>query len=821
MIFSKALKIHHLTILFLKNLKKTKKPTNIMKKHVLLLLALAFLGYQKATATYAITGIQHASKPGQCDGSIDLTAVGNAGPFTFKWSNGKTTEDISGLCAAVYSVTITNKYGCETVLTQEIRNCSEVQYGTPTDDLQLIITNIIITPLKNYMGGALEVEYIGGAGGLPVYFKWTRNYGLFVGNTKKITDLTWGGDYLIEITNGCSSTSRIVHMKSCDYYPSQLSTIGFNPVNACKNIAGGGGYLTAVPVGGLAPFSYKWENSTETTAKIMINNQHDQLYKVTVNDYCGVKSQVGEIFLPCECHFGVEKFTPVFDRIDPCSKWFDNGVFDNDNSGLQFKTINSPLGTPAMPFPNDWFLYNITWEGDFSGMQHSVAKKNPANITSGIDFYDVNDGPNASDQVSVVVEDLMGCKVFRCYGFGKADENDDKLTSFATSSIKKAINWESFSEEFGKNLVYTDCTDCKPCGGDCDGGLGFNPTCNGEPKTLEYSSEDGDFKRTLDKLQNPCTSGTIRCSEDSERSYFIPDYVIGKMFPDYSKIIGAFEGKCIYACGCYFEPGEIPNVPSDHPFFVMSEIISYSDCELPPDTNAWTTPNPTPPIDGTSCPPVEGVLDPFSYNFEECTADIRCPVGDMEFLGEVLVSGYCFSTIPLIESPAMWTKIACCDLDHVPFEGDLLEQIPYPNTNPEHLWPCNILDGFAPGNPDLSKLTINQTDYINQVEIKAKRQSHTDFRFQSKQKVQIKSSKTSAISITPNPTTGKFTLKTTATKTPSTLRIWNATSQQILQKNLGTGVENLQIDLSGNPPGVYTLFLSNEMGTEVAKIVVQ
>lgn len=42
------------------------------------------------------------------NGSVDLTVVGGAPPFTFAWSNSATTEDIFGLAAGTYTVTVTD-----------------------------------------------------------------------------------------------------------------------------------------------------------------------------------------------------------------------------------------------------------------------------------------------------------------------------------------------------------------------------------------------------------------------------------------------------------------------------------------------------------------------------------------------------------------------------------------------------------------------------------------------------------------------------------------------------------------------------------------
>ena len=196
---------------------------------------------------------------GASTGSVTLTVSNGATPYTFSWSNGATTQNLTAVGGNTYNVTITDAAGCTTTASGNV-----AQTGAPT----VSVTAVQIS-CNNANDGQANATITGGN---PAYtYSWSNT-----ATTQNLTALG-GGTYTITVhdSQGCtaSASASITNPAPVVVTLTAQNETCFGNTNASINSS---------VTGGTPGYTYSWSN-TATTANI--SGLTVATYTVTVNDH--------------------------------------------------------------------------------------------------------------------------------------------------------------------------------------------------------------------------------------------------------------------------------------------------------------------------------------------------------------------------------------------------------------------------------------------------------------------------------------------------------------------------------------------------------
>jgi gliding motility-associated-like protein len=219
------------------------------------------------TAVILSTANTNVNCNGGSNGSVTLTVSGGTSPYTFNWDNGATTQDITGLAAGVYCVTVYDAFQCSATICDTITEPSALSLSTVPTDVNCFGGN----------DGAVDLTVTGGTSGYT--YLWDNG-----ATTEDINNLI-AGTYCITVTDANNCTATICETVN---EPATAVTIGIQHTDISCN-GGSDGTIDITPSGGTPGYTFNWSNGATTQN---LTNLTAGIYCVIVTDANGCNASV-------------------------------------------------------------------------------------------------------------------------------------------------------------------------------------------------------------------------------------------------------------------------------------------------------------------------------------------------------------------------------------------------------------------------------------------------------------------------------------------------------------------------------------------------
>ncbi len=219
----------------------------------------------EAPALVLSVSVTDALCNGAATGAIDLTVSGGAPAYTYLWSNTATTEDITGVAAGSYTVTVTDAASCSASISATISQPTAMVVSAAVQNVGCAGGN----------NGSIDLSVQGGS--FPYTYAWS--------NTATTQDLhnIAGGTYSVTITdaNACTATASYVVTE-----PNAIVSSIVGTDVTCNGAHDGAADLTVS--GGTAPYAFLWSTFQGSED---ISGLNGGLYYVIITDANGCEAK--------------------------------------------------------------------------------------------------------------------------------------------------------------------------------------------------------------------------------------------------------------------------------------------------------------------------------------------------------------------------------------------------------------------------------------------------------------------------------------------------------------------------------------------------
>jgi subtilisin-like proprotein convertase family protein len=206
-------------------------------------------------------------------GMVDISVFGGTAPYSYFWSNGNRTEDLSNIASGTYSITVSDINACITIMDNIII--------TEPDPIALRLEDIISVNCPASTNGTISVDVIGGQ---PNYiYNWNTTDGIDTDNNS--LDSLGPGFYSLTVVDdfGCKSIPFFFEVVNRN----RAIDINLNVLSEVLCHGDSTASIIALTGNGTGPYDYNWSNGTQNiidettdTINLLIADR----YNLTITD---------------------------------------------------------------------------------------------------------------------------------------------------------------------------------------------------------------------------------------------------------------------------------------------------------------------------------------------------------------------------------------------------------------------------------------------------------------------------------------------------------------------------------------------------------
>lgn len=215
---------------------------------------------------------------GESSGGIAVTVSGGTTPYSYQWSNGALSEDLTDITAGDYALLVSDSVGCTAQLQETVTEPA-------TMDPLISGTSFTINNVSCYGGsdGSISLTV---QGGVPPYvYQWSN------GSVDSTVSNLSAGPIQVTIydSNGCSAGTGTTLSEPDPISPQLLAVSAYNGLFNVSCFGSSDGDVDVSVAGGTPPYSFTWSNGALSEDLMNISAG---AYDLTVVDSLGCVGQL-------------------------------------------------------------------------------------------------------------------------------------------------------------------------------------------------------------------------------------------------------------------------------------------------------------------------------------------------------------------------------------------------------------------------------------------------------------------------------------------------------------------------------------------------